>query len=145
MMRGKALVLTLIVAILAGPSLCCCDVVRIGSALRGNHQQASHHKHTCCPCCPEDEDPDAPPETPKTPHRCPCQQDESKHVAALPASADASVELARFGVLTQLDSQFACDFSCILIASEVPSVCSEWTTPSLHSQDPLRAYHILRC
>ena len=78
----------LVLAMAAGPNLCCCALPRLLARLAERREAPVEAPPSCCPCGKEPETPQAPSEESPCKHGCPCREGD-------PAQLDRLVEASQ--------------------------------------------------
>lgn len=136
----------LIVAVAAGPLLCCCTAGRLLARATAPVPVSASNTHSCCSHKHHSPTPNPSGRTPapaKAPGKCPCK-DGTETPQAVPAEFTA-VDVSTFLQTVPLDA-----LSPLVIASgsSCPSQCDSawgWNSALPSTDDLLFAHHNLRC
>lgn len=144
------LVTYLVIAMLAGPALCCCTTARLlaslGPSATKTAQDCSNHTSGCCRHSDPAQKDKAPAEKDHSDGpQCPCKQDGSQP-ALSPVELDGASALLRTVVSDWFALPLVGDTSGLTLGVLRPAAAGDrWLVPFLSTQDILFGHHMLRC
>lgn len=136
----------LMVATLAGPSLCCCSMERVTAFAfdavfsSRNDQTASH---CCCATTCSKESSKNGQQAPHDPDKCPCKEKSNSRIAMPPMER---VEVSQSDLMAEFVASFAAaTFGSEIVTVAVPFVREQSDSLHFSGQDMLLAFQTFRC
>ncbi len=143
------LIIYLVIATVAGPSLCCCSTTRLfasGGSPATHDAPPEPAPTSCCPHCTPPHQEKAPVEQ-DYPHRpqCPCKQHNSQQVLSTSEIDGSSALSFRLAASDWVVLPLFTAPPLTTLQAAVTAVGDRLLLPFLSTQDLLFSHHLLRC